>query len=182
MLLVGLWSFLQVACGHEDRSWKVFPFESWLVIQPVISKICVACAHCYILCILYIVGDVILLGKTNMFRFNNPSEAAKLRIKRKVSFSIINYTLSTEHYNQEQTTLVLLLHTSLSNTELLTLLMNIHEFYCCIAIVCAILTLTAKKIVMHVVACLNKFVLFEVAYPEAHGVGQLYVQVALVKA
>ncbi|XP_067938390.1 kinesin-like protein KIF16B [Watersipora subatra] len=28
-------------------------------------------------------GDVILLGKTNMFRFNNPSEAAKLRIKRK---------------------------------------------------------------------------------------------------
>lgn len=30
-------------------------------------------------------GAVILLGRTNMFRFNHPKEAAKLREKRKVS-------------------------------------------------------------------------------------------------
>lgn len=29
-------------------------------------------------------GAVILLGRTNMFRFNHPKEAAKLREKRKV--------------------------------------------------------------------------------------------------
>lgn len=32
-----------------------------------------------------LVGAVILLGRTNMFRFNHPKEAAKLREKRKVS-------------------------------------------------------------------------------------------------
>lgn len=32
-------------------------------------------------------GAVILLGRTNMFRFNHPKEAAKLREKRKVSRS-----------------------------------------------------------------------------------------------
>lgn len=31
-------------------------------------------------------GAVILLGRTNMFRFNHPKEAAKLREKRKVNF------------------------------------------------------------------------------------------------
>lgn len=31
-------------------------------------------------------GAVILLGRTNMFRFNHPKEAAKLREKRKVIF------------------------------------------------------------------------------------------------
>ena len=32
-----------------------------------------------------VAGDVILLGKTNMLRFNHPQEAAKLRKKRYVS-------------------------------------------------------------------------------------------------
>ena len=33
-------------------------------------------------------GDVILLGTTNMFRFNNPTEAAVLRKKRMVSIKV----------------------------------------------------------------------------------------------
>ena len=33
----------------------------------------------------FFTGDVILLGKTNMLRFNHPQEAAKLRKKRYVS-------------------------------------------------------------------------------------------------
>lgn len=32
-------------------------------------------------------GAVILLGRTNMFRFNHPKEAAKLREKRKVGLN-----------------------------------------------------------------------------------------------
>lgn len=36
-----------------------------------------------------LLGDVILFGKTNMFRFNNPSEAAILRQKRLVSLIYI---------------------------------------------------------------------------------------------
>ena len=35
---------------------------------------------------IYIKGDVLLLGKTNTFRYNHPGEAAKLRKKRMVSF------------------------------------------------------------------------------------------------
>ena len=34
-------------------------------------------------------GDVILLGKTNMLRFNHPQEAAKLRKKRYVSSFVV---------------------------------------------------------------------------------------------
>lgn len=37
------------------------------------------------LCFFMFLGAVILLGRTNMFRFNHPKEAAKLREKRKVS-------------------------------------------------------------------------------------------------
>lgn len=36
------------------------------------------------LCFCMFLGAVILLGRTNMFRFNHPKEAAKLREKRKV--------------------------------------------------------------------------------------------------
>jgi hypothetical protein len=35
--------------------------------------------------LLCLIGAVILLGRTNMFRFNHPKEAAKLREKRKVT-------------------------------------------------------------------------------------------------
>lgn len=35
-------------------------------------------------CVFFSSGAVILLGRTNMFRFNHPKEAAKLREKRKV--------------------------------------------------------------------------------------------------
>lgn len=37
-----------------------------------------------LLLFLCVLGAVILLGRTNMFRFNHPKEAAKLREKRKV--------------------------------------------------------------------------------------------------
>ena len=35
--------------------------------------------------VVFSAGDVILLGTTNVFRFNHPREAAELREKRKVS-------------------------------------------------------------------------------------------------
>ncbi|XP_060080344.1 uncharacterized protein LOC132559734 [Ylistrum balloti] len=41
-------------------------------------------------------GDYILLGKTNMFRFNNPAEAAKLRISRQ------NLAIATSHESLDQ--------------------------------------------------------------------------------
>lgn len=37
-------------------------------------------------------GDVILLGKTNMLRFNHPQEAAKLRKKRYVSGCAVRFS------------------------------------------------------------------------------------------
>ena len=37
----------------------------------------------------FFAGDVILLGKTNMLRFNHPQEAAKLRKKRYVSWFVV---------------------------------------------------------------------------------------------
>lgn len=42
-------------------------------------------------------GAVILLGRTNMFRFNHPKEAAKLREKRKVRLNqcLVNLNLFT---------------------------------------------------------------------------------------
>ena len=43
------------------------------------------CWNCYVC----IAGDVILLGKTNMLRFNHPQEAAKLRKKRYVSWFVV---------------------------------------------------------------------------------------------
>lgn len=37
-------------------------------------------------------GDYVLLGKTNMFRFNNPAEAAKLRERRQVQILVYDCT------------------------------------------------------------------------------------------
>lgn len=52
-----------------------------------------------------VAGDVILLGKTNMLRFNHPQEAAKLRKKRYVSwFSLLSsvfqrkYKIDLHHF------------------------------------------------------------------------------------
>ena len=48
------------------------------------------------------VGDVILLGKTNMLRFNHPQEAAKLRKKRYVSSILdrwVRYSYDINHDN-----------------------------------------------------------------------------------
>lgn len=43
-------------------------------------------AYCKLITVFRVLlGAVILLGRTNMFRFNHPKEAAKLREKRKVS-------------------------------------------------------------------------------------------------
>lgn len=48
-------------------------------------------------CVFFSSGAVILLGRTNMFRFNHPKEAAKLREKRKVRLShcLVNLNLFT---------------------------------------------------------------------------------------
>ena len=43
----------------------------------------------FILSVSVSTGDVILLGKTNMLRFNHPQEAAKLRKKRYVSSFVV---------------------------------------------------------------------------------------------
>lgn len=48
--------------------------------------------------VLIVAGDVILLGKTNMLRFNHPQEAAKLRKKRYVSwFSLLSFVFQRKY-------------------------------------------------------------------------------------
>ena len=39
---------------------------------------------------IHIIGDVLLLGKANTFRYNHPGEAAKLRKKRMVSLFLLD--------------------------------------------------------------------------------------------
>ena len=53
-----------------------------IIIMMVIS--CVKFQFVYL-------GDVLLLGKTNTFRYNHPAEAAKLRKKRMVHHLLSNY-------------------------------------------------------------------------------------------
>lgn len=43
-------------------------------------------------CIFVLLGDVIVLGTSNVFRFNHPREAAELREKRKVKRKIFRET------------------------------------------------------------------------------------------
>ena len=41
----------------------------------------------------FLVGDVIVLGKSDVFKFNFPTEAAKLREKRRSGmYSMVNFT------------------------------------------------------------------------------------------
>lgn len=42
-------------------------------------------------------GAVILLGRTNMFRFNHPKEAARLREKRKVRLCLSGHSAPAGH-------------------------------------------------------------------------------------
>lgn len=73
---------------------EVFAYMLRLKNNMVLSA--AECCQC-VVCVFFSSGAVILLGRTNMFRFNHPKEAAKLREKRKVRLNqcLVNLNLFT---------------------------------------------------------------------------------------
>lgn len=70
--------------------------------------------------VISVVGDVILLGTTNVFRFNHPREAAELREKRKVSTVQMYYCflgLYYSHKNISLSSILKMVHESLDITK-----------------------------------------------------------------
>lgn len=89
-----------VPSGSLQSCWRVYRsnwgicFHCFLYLYLFFNwmnmiDLCV-CEHVWVFyiasewCVFFSSGAVILLGRTNMFRFNHPKEAAKLREKRKV--------------------------------------------------------------------------------------------------
>ena len=61
--------------------WVMSLFPYVVVVVVVVVMIVIIQYYCIDLCIS---GDVIVLGTSNVFRFNHPREAAELRERRKV--------------------------------------------------------------------------------------------------